>query len=641
MSQRKATDPKTIGTRTLRWVGATIALPLLLAAGFVGAQAPPQVTGPERDVPKPPAGSGVIRGQAQLGGSPAPLADLPIALYALRPDGSPGLMGTRTDSEGRFFFEGISSAQDVTYLIGTEYLGVPFAQRAVFAPGQNELIVQLTLQESVESGEALEIPQVTYKFDWVGGQLFVQVSHLVVNPMDEVIYVNEDRRDGKIPIFSAALPEDITEYIDGQGGKRSDLVREDNRIAFWGPIYPGPQDIRYGYLLNGPDASGESPDEKFEVVDALPSGAGQLRVLVAAGTDAPQGNGLADPPEPIAIDEVEYASYVGDAVAPGGPVRLTLPVPASSSDLSELEITRADFWVDHDDTAIRVSAEMHVTVAGTTRLLAPAGGQLLNFDLPPNAEFLGLSGSTRMLGVEPNGQGGLAVRGPLAPGPSVIGYRYRIPVEDSAQLDLRFERGTPLLNVLVADTGVIIENERLHRKRPFKQGTRFYLHREAYQIADGETLSIGFTPLQRGAGTTAGGRAVALALAGLAAFFMVSPLRGRTGPSPAVVTSELALERAILYESIHDLDHDYETGKLDDADFRVLREELRADAIALMREERLAASEDSGGATGPRIAAVPGPESPPTCPSCGIAIQGSWSFCSGCGSGLEAGQEPG
>ena len=146
-------------------------------------------------------------------------------------------------------------------------------------------------------------------------------------------------------------------------------------------------------------------------------------------------------------------------------------------------------------------------------------------------------------------------------------------------------------------------------------------------------------PLQRGAGTTAGGRAAALALAGLAAFFMVSPLRGRTGPSPAVVSSELALERAILYESIHDLDHDYETGKLDDADFRVLREELRADAIALMREERLAASKDSGGAAGLRI--VAGPESAPTCPGCGIAIEDSWSFCSGCGSGLEAGQEPG
>jgi hypothetical protein len=213
-------------------------------------------------------------------------------------------------------------------------------------------------------------------------------------------------------------------------------------------------------------------------------------------------------------------------------------------------------------------------------------------------------------------------------------------VEDSVQFDLRFERGTALLNVLVADTGVIIESERLHRKRPFKQGTRFYLHREAYQIADDETVSIELRPLQRGAGTTTGARAAALVLAGLAAFFMVSPLRGRTGPGPAVASSELALQREILYESIHDLDHDFETGKVDDADFRVLREELRGDAIALMREERLAASKDPGAAAGPRIAAVPGPESAATCPGCGIAIQGSWSFCAGCGSGLEAEQEP-
>ena len=373
----------------------------------------------------------------------------------------------------------------------------------------------------------------------------------------------------------------------------------------------------------------------------MPGGADQLRVLVAAGTDAPRGNGLADLPERIAIDEVEYASYTGDPVAPGGPVRLVLPVPASSSDSTELEITRADLWIDHDDTAIRVSTEVHVSVPGTTRLLAPPGEQLLNLELPPNAEFLGLSGSTRMLGVEANGEGGLAVRGPLAPGPSVIAYRYRIPVEGSAQFDLRFERGVDLLNVLVADNGVIIESERLHRKRPFKQGTRFYLHREAYQIAADETVAVELTPLARGAGSPAGARAAALVLAALAAFFMASPLRGRAGPSAWVADSELALERESLYESIRDLDHDFETGKLDDADFRALRAELRAEAIELMREERRTAGMDAGEAPGPMLTAVPDPGSAPACPACGIVIQSSWSFCAECGNGLDADQEPG
>ncbi len=633
---RSEVDPK--GPRPQRRVGwgrATWAVLALMTAGFANAQAPQQVTGPGGDTPKPPAGSGVIRGQILLGGNPARISELPVALYALRSDGAPGLMGTRTDADGRFVFEGISDADDIVYLVGAEYLGVPFAQRAVFEAGARELVVDLALNKIVESRADLGVPEVTYKFDWVGGQLFVQISHRILNPSDEVVYVAQDRRGEQSPPFTAALPENVSEYIDGQGGQRSDLVRDGNRLHFWGPVYPGPQDLRYGYLLDGPQTDNASSAETFEIVDALPVGADRLRVLVAAGTAAPHGNGLADPAELVAIEDVEYASYVGAAIEPGGEVRLSLPVPASSHDLANLELTRADFWIDHDDTAIRISAEVHVSVAGPNRLLAPLGGQLLDLELPPNAQFLGLSGSTRMLGVEPNGRGGLAVRGPLAPGPSVIAYRYRIPVDGRAELDIRFERAVDLLNILVADNGVIIESERLHRKRPFKQGTRFYLHREAYQIDADEVVSVALEPLRHHAVSPAGARWAALGLAALAAVFLVRPLRDKNDTRTPTASSGLALEREILYESIHDLDHDFETGKIDAVDFRALRDELRADAIALMRQERATVPDRRLAPQGP-LAAVPGPN---VCPTCGAAIEISWSFCAGCGGGLDPKQE--
>ena len=606
------------------WVMSAGALgALLLLAAPLAAQAPPQVTGPGGEVPKPPAGEGVIRGRAVVPGSTLVLADLSVALYALRPDGAPGLVGTVTDAEGRFAFEGISPATDIVYLVGTEYGGVPFAQRAVFEVGSPELFVELELRESVETGTALEVPEVTYKFDWVGGQLFVQISHRIVNPLGEVVYVAEDRRAGRDPVFSAGLPASIAEYIDGQGGARTDLVRDGDSLAFWGPVYPGPQDLRYGYLLDG--TGGETGTDRIEIIDTLPEGAGRLRVLVPGSEAAPQGSSLGADAEQVAIDDREYASYAGARIAPGGAVRLSLSVPASSPDADRLELARADFWIDHDDTEIRVTAEIHVTVSGTTRLLAPPGQSLLDLELPTGAEFLELTGSTRMLGVDANSRGGLAVRGPLAPGASAIGYRYRIPVAGRAQLDLRFERSVDLLNVLVADNGVVIESERLHRKRPFKQGTRFYLHREAYQIGKGETVAIVLDPLERGANTTARARWAALALAALAALFLVTPLREARGSSAPTPSSELALEREILYESIHDLDHDFETGKINEGDFRAMRDELRASAIALMRAE-----------THPEAEAAQAP----VCPTCGVVVDGRWRFCSECGGDLAPGQEP-
>jgi hypothetical protein len=127
-----------------------------------------------------------------------------------------------------------------------------------------------------------------------------------------------------------------------------------------------------------------------------------------------------------------------------------------------------------------------------------------------------------------------------------------------------------------------------------------------------------------------------LGLAALAAAFLVLPLRGGRDPSPPTASSGLALEREILYESIHDLDHDFETGKIDAVDFRALRDELRAEAIALMRQERASVPDSRPSQEGP-LKAVPGPSA---CPTCGAAVEISWGFCAGCGGGLEQKQEP-
>ena len=613
---------------------SVLAASLLIPASGALAQAPQQVTAANADVPRPPAGSGVILGQARVGGETAPIADLPVALYALRADGAPGLTSTRTDASGLFSFEGISTDPSVVYLIGAEYLGIPFAQRAVFEPGSSELIVNLALQKSIEDGANLTAPEVTYKFDWVGGQLFVQVSHRIENARDEVIYVAPERREEVSPLHEASLPDGIAEYVDGEKGERRDLTREGDRLSFWGPVYPGVQDLRYGFLLPGPPASGGTDGEEIELVDRLPRGAGSLRVVLPADAPPPQGEGLGDAPEQISIDGEAYATYAGAGVAPGDSVRLRLAVPESSDNLDALALPRADFWIDHDDTAIRVTAELHVDVSAPARLLAPPGQSLLEIELPPSAEFLGLGGSTRLLGVTPNGRGGLAVKGPLAPGPSVIVYRYRVPVADRAQLDIRFGKPVDLLNVLVAVNGVVIENDRLHRKRPFKQGTRFYLHREAYQLDAGELIEVGLDPLQRGAVSAQGAQAAAFVLAAFAALFLALPLRTTRSRPASKEVSGLALEREILYESIHDLDHDFETGKLDEADFKALREELRNDAIELMRREKAGGAKAEPKTTTASPGTPDSSESIPRCPGCGVAVETGWSFCSGCGHGL-------
>jgi len=114
--------------------------------------------------------------------------------------------------------------------------------------------------------------------------------------------------------------------------------------------------------------------------------------------------------------------------------------------------------------------------------------------------------------------------------------------------------------------------------------------------------------------------------------FLLAPLRG--GDDEAAFADDDAAprardEREHLYESIRDLDHDYETGKLDEEGWRSLRGELRARAVTLLAEERAHAE-----ASPPAAPAAPAP--PATCRTCGAEPRPGDRFCAGCGAPLAA-----
>jgi hypothetical protein len=215
---------------------------------------------------------------------------------------------------------------------------------------------------------------------------------------------------------------------------------------------------------------------------------------------------------------------------------------------------------------------------------------------------------------------------------SSLGFRYRVPVRgEAARLYLHFERPVELLNLLVADIGVAIETNRLHRRRPFKQGTRIYLHNEAFQLAAGETVEIVLRPIARPGLPPSVSVAGGLAAAALAALFLIGPLRRAGAGNELVETGETALsvERASLYDSIRDLEHDHETGKVETADFQRMRADLRAEAIDLLRQERMGEARPSSAPGSPLASQEAG-----GCPACREPVETDWRFCSHCGHDL-------
>jgi hypothetical protein len=105
--------------------------------------------------------------------------------------------------------------------------------------------------------------------------------------------------------------------------------------------------------------------------------------------------------------------------------------------------------------------------------------------------------------------------------------------------------------------------------------------------------------------------------------FLTGPLRT---PSQEEETEPEASpsrrERDSVVAAIRDLDHDYETGKVSEADYESFREELRARALALLREERLPQK--------------PQPTLDPTaCPACAVSLRPGDRFCAQCGAPIE------
>ena len=115
------------------------------------------------------------------------------------------------------------------------------------------------------------------------------------------------------------------------------------------------------------------------------------------------------------------------------------------------------------------------------------------------------------------------------------------------------------------------------------------------------------------------------------------------------LSSEAAIQerREAIYSAIDDLDHDYETSKLDKADYTQMRDRLRAEAIELLRTERGGHAEAATtSAPTPIVSTLGSPDASAGasttgafCPNCGGKTLMSWRFCSHCGGRLNPPEE--
>ncbi len=594
------------------------ALPGLLLVAFLwGAQG----SASAQEAPEGlPGGSATLRGRVVHEGGGA-VGDLPVVVYAAPPDGVPGLARTQTDESGRFSFDGISNAPEVVYLVGVHAEGLPYGVRASFEPGETVHEVELRIALPLADASGVERTSARILIDRGCGGLRVVETHALRNPSDQVVFVPEAQRAGAQPILDLELP--------AQAGPISlpfaslGIEQEGQRLRFWGPLHPGEHEIEFAYSIAAEDSA-------TVLRWLVPQGVGGVEVLTDEHGPRATAETLVDEGA-IVQDARRFAVGRAGPLAPGASFELRLELPPQREP-SALSIDEAQAWLELDDAALVVDQEARLSVPGAKPLEASSDAPLLCIALPQGAEALRFSPATLAMGAEPDPSGQLALRGPIPAGTSSLAMRYRLPVEsDEIDFVQRFDRSVGVISVLVADTGVVAETTRLHRRRPVQSGDRTFLHLEGFQIGANEPVAV---ELHRLAPSRPAPRLAtlgfSLALAGVGIAYLIGPLRGRrTEPEADPALAALDTEREAVLAALRGLEEDFETGKLDAPDYDELRSELRVRAADLIQRRRRAAQAPGGEASraeggAPKLG----------CPACAAELLPDSRFCHRCGAAV-------
>ncbi len=610
----------------------------IVAAGFAG-QAIAQHGADIGQAPPPPPGPGEL--EVQVAGVAADaLGGLPIALYALGPGGQPGLANGETDAKGRAVFPGISNDPGIVYLVGARFAEIPFGERVTFVEGETRARVEIVVSQPTTEVSGVSVEEIRARIDWMGDRIVVTEIIRIESAGTRVIQLPADATGATI--LERPLPAGARDWKAGPSSIGDDLAVEGDRVRFYGPLYPGEQRVEYQWSL---------PVDRDARSIAFPITMRETasRVVVVAGTSGleVEADGLVASRELADDTGIALASWAGGRLRGGDALSLAVVLPESRLDPTALVIPRADLWVDLDDTRLNANVDLTLRVSPGPPISGTPEAPLMHVSIPAGATLQGVAPEVEAMGLVPTEDGGFDVLGPIGPGEHSFGYAYRVASRpDGVRLDLRFPRAVQTLNVLVADNGLALDSTRLHRRRPFRNGTRNYLHREAYNVGMEEVVDLTIEPLQAEGLPQTASQALTVAGAAAAALYLIAPLRGarRREDEVDLALDALREEREAIYTAIADLEHDYETGKLDEADYASMRERFRGQAIELMRAEKAhsgASGEAATGSTPPAETAgathEPTTDEAPTgafCPSCGGRIDPKWRFCSHCGGAL-------
>jgi hypothetical protein len=607
------------------------ALFLLVALALLPAAATPASGQPDAGVR---SGQATIRGRV-VHAEGGPAARVEVLLYALPANAPPGVRRGESDPDGRFVFAGIDHDPATTYLVGARYQEVSYpGARVQFGAGERDREVEVRIHDTTDDVRSAVFRELRMRLDWTGERLEVSEDLTVENALARTVFVAEARRAARPPAVEIGLPAGARNVSGPLNLLPEGVVVEGERLRWFGPVYPGGAELGYHYELPAPAGA-------VRLERRLPATPIRVTVLAPLGGPALEAQGLTEGEQTVVLGR-GYRVYAGDL---SDRLALSLAVPAARHDAGAVSIAEVRILGELDAAAFLGREEHVMQVTGEGPVVAEGDEPLVAIRLPTEATDLRFGSPESATRIVPLPDGtGVGVMGPLSPGETVLEVRYRIAADGGPfTLARKFAARVPLLSVYLADTGDLrVESDRLHRRRAAKTPDRTYLHLEAFELAPDEEARFTVTtkPLERQLPRTATIGLIAL-LTGFAAYGLVAPLRrapAHEAPEPAALESAAERESEATMAALEDLEHDFETGKLDAADHELLRADLTA-ALERGRAETARAAAATAAADDRPARAVadddlPAPVAARVCTACSRAAGRDDRFCAHCGAKL-------
>ena len=212
----------------------------------------------EYKVPEGLSEKGTITGSVNNATSGKPQAGHDIALVSYTGEVSKDRRFAKADSLGRFSFSGLQ--WDRSYELTIFHEGVQYVSgKMVFAPGQNEITLDLPVYDTTNSDENISLATLNVIIYPNDEGTAVNITSLYdFRNSGETVFVGKSNASGlRTLVFT--VPEDAVDVVFSGGVNPAELEREGEKVYHTVPFLPGGRKVALSYSVSASGLGGKFP----------------------------------------------------------------------------------------------------------------------------------------------------------------------------------------------------------------------------------------------------------------------------------------------------------------------------------------------------------------------------------------------